>query len=115
MGRLTTHILDTAHGGPAPNVDIRLFSLGEARELVASAATNDDGRTPNPLLEGDLMTGGSYELEFDIGDYFRGRGAELADPPFLDTVVIRFAVNGNDDYHVPLLASPWSYSTYRGS
>jgi len=115
MGRLTTHILDTAHGGPAPNVDIRLFSLGEARELITSTTTNADGRTPNPLLEGDLMISGSYELEFDIGDYFRTRGAELADPPFLDTVVIRFAVNGNDDYHVPLLASPWSYSTYRGS
>lgn len=115
MGRLTTHILDTAHGGPAAGVDIRLFSVGDARELVASATTNDDGRTPYPLLEGDVMVSGTYELEFDIGDYFRTRGAELADPAFLDTVVIRFAVNGNDDYHVPLLASPWSYSTYRGS
>ena len=115
MGRLTTHILDTAHGGPAPNVDIRLFSIGAARALIASATTNDDGRTASPLLEGDTMKSGSYELEFDIGNYFRARGAELADPPFLDTVVIRFAVNGNDDYHVPLLASPWSYSTYRGS
>ena len=115
MGRLTTHILDTAHGGPAPGVDIRLFSIGDTRELIASAATNDDGRTPYPLLEGDLMVSGIYELEFDIGDYFRARGAKLADPAFLDTVVIRFAVNGGDDYHVPLLASPWSYSTYRGS
>ncbi len=115
MGRLTTHILDTAHGGPAAGVDIRLFSVGDARELVASATTNDDGRTPYPLLEGDVMVSGTYELEFDIGDYFRTRGAELADPAFLDTVVIRFAVNGDDDYHVPLLASPWSYSTYRGS
>ena len=115
MGRLTTHILDTAHGGPAAGVDVRLFSVGDARELVASATTNDDGRTPYPLLEGDVMVSGTYELEFDIGDYFRTRGAELADPAFLDTVVIRFAVNGGDDYHVPLLASPWSYSTYRGS
>ena len=115
MGRLTTHILDTAHGGPAPKVDIRLFSIGDTRELIASATTNDDGRTPYPLLEGDLMVSGTYELEFDIGDYFRARDAELADPAFLDTVVIRFAVNGDDDYHVPLLASPWSYSTYRGS
>jgi len=115
MGRLTTHILDTAHGGPAAGVDVRLFSVGDARELIASATTNDDGRTPYPLLEGDLMVSGTYELEFDIGDYFRARGAELADPAFLDTVVIRFAVNGDDDYHVPLLASPWSYSTYRGS
>ena len=115
MGRLTTHILDTSNGGPASGVDIRLFTVGDTRELVASATTNDDGRTPYPLLEGDLMVSGTYELEFDIGDYFRTRGAELADPAFLDTVVIRFAVNGDDDYHVPLLASPWSYSTYRGS
>ena len=115
MARLTTHILDTAHGGPAPNVDIRLFSVGETRELVASATTNDDGRTPYPLLEDDLMKSGTYELEFDIGKYFRTRGAELADPAFLDTVVIRFSVSADDDYHVPLLASPWSYSTYRGS
>ncbi len=119
MGRLTTHILDTAHGGPAQGVDIRLYSLdksvGDARELIASGTTNDDGRTPNPLLEGSVMVSGTYELEFDIGDYFRAAGATLAYPAFLDTVVIRFAVNGNDDYHVPLLASPWSYSTYRGS
>ena len=119
MGRLTTHILDTAHGGPAPGVGIRLFSIGESvgdpRELIASATTNDDGRTPKPLLEGEAMVTGTYELEFDIGDYFRAHGATLAYPAFLDTVVIRFAVNGNDDYHVPLLASPWSYSTYRGS
>ena len=115
MGRLTTHILDTSNGGPASGVDIRLFTVGDTRELIASATTNDDGRTSYPLLEGDLMVSGTYELEFDIGDYFRTRGAELADPAFLDTVVIRFAVNGDDDYHVPLLASPWSYSTYRGS
>ncbi len=115
MGRLTTHILDTANGGPAPGVDIRLYSVGDTRELVASLTTNDDGRTPHPLLEGDLMVSGTYELEFDIGDYFRTRGADLADPAFLDTVVVRFAVDGDDDYHVPLLASSWSYSTYRGS
>ncbi len=115
MGRLTTHILDTVHGGPAPNVDIRLFSVGDSRELVASATTDDDGRTPHPLLEGDALESGTYELEFDIGEYFRARGTALADPPFLDTVVIRFAVRDDENYHVPLLASPWSYSTYRGS
>lgn len=115
MGRLTTHILDTSNGCPAQNVDIRLFSLGDSRELVASATTNEDGRTPYPLLEDELMGTGTYELEFDIGAYFRGRDVELATPAFLDTVVIRFAVNGAEDYHVPLLASPWSYSTYRGS
>jgi 5-hydroxyisourate hydrolase len=115
MSRLTTHILDTAHGGPAQNVDIRLFLLGNSRELVVSATTNEDGRTPYPLLEDELMTTGTYELEFDIGAYFRKRQVELGTPAFLDTVVIRFAINGDEDYHVPLLASPWSYSTYRGS
>ncbi len=115
MGRLTTHILDTSHGGPAANVDVRLFATGDSRELVASATTNEDGRTPYPLLEDEVFVSGTYELEFDIGAYFRARGVPLADPAFLDTVVIRFAVNAGEDYHVPLLASPWSYSTYRGS
>ena len=115
MGRLTTHILDTAHGGPAAGVDIRLFALADERSLVAAASTNDDGRTPKPLLDGGAMRQGEYELEFDVGSYFRARGVDLADPPFLDTVVIRFAVRGDEDYHVPLLVSPWSYSTYRGS
>jgi 5-hydroxyisourate hydrolase len=115
MGRLTTHILDTANGGPASGVDVRLYGCGAARELVASATTNDDGRTPYPLLEDEMLVAGQYELEFDVGPYFRAAGADLADPPFLDTIVIRFAVDGAGDYHVPLLASPWSYSTYRGS
>ena len=115
MGRLTTHILDTAHGGPARKVTVRLFALGDARKLVVSTTTNDDGRTPAPLLADETMATGTYELEFDIGDYFRSRGVDLAEPAFLDTVVIRFAIDGDDDYHVPLLASPWSYSTYRGS
>ncbi len=115
MGRLTTHILDTAHGGPAAKVDVRLFAIGTTRELVASATTDDDGRTPCPLLEGEAFVTGTYELEFDTGPYFRARGAALADPVFLDTVVIRVAVNGAEHFHVPLLVSPWSYSTYRGS
>lgn len=115
MGRLTTHILDTARGGPAVNVGIRLYTSGPARELVTSAATNDDGRAPHPLLEGDGMATGTYELEFDVGDYFRARGVELADPAFLETVVVRFSIRDDEDYHVPLLVSPWSYSTYRGS
>ena len=115
MGRLTTHILDTSHGGPAANVDIRLYSVAGSRELAASAVTNDDGRTDRPLLDGEHLVTGTYEIEFDIGAYFRGRGVELADPAFLDTVVIRFSVHGDEDYHVPLLVSPWSYSTYRGS
>lgn len=115
MGKLTTHILDTASGVPAGHVTLRLFALGDAREAVASTTTNADGRTDAPLLEGDAMQAGTYELEFDVGDYFRARGAALADPAFLDTVVLRFSVAADEHYHVPLLVSPWSYSTYRGS
>jgi 5-hydroxyisourate hydrolase len=115
MGRLTTHILDTAHGSPASQVEIRLFAVGTEREQVARATTNDDGRTPSPLLADDALASGTYELEFDVGAYFRARGVALAEPAFLDTVVIRFAIRDDEDYHVPLLVSPWSYSTYRGS
>lgn len=115
MGRLTTHILDTAHGRPAKNVDIRLFLLADSRELIASASSNEDGRTPYPLLDDERMLTGTYELEFDVGAYFRTLGVALGTPAFLDTVVIRFSINGDEDYHVPLLTSPWSYSTYRGS
>ena len=115
MGRLTTHILDTAEGRPAAGVAIRLFSLGEQREQVAVATTNTDGRTEEALLDGASMLTGTYELEFDIGDYFRSRNVAVDDPAFLNTVVIRFSVKRDEHYHVPLLCSPWSYSTYRGS
>ncbi len=115
MGKLTTHVLDTASGVPAAGIDIRLYSLDGGRELRAAAVTNSDGRSEKPLLADELLVSGRYELEFDVGDYFRGRGAELDDPAFLDTVVIRFAVRAGEHYHVPLLVSPWSYSTYRGS
>lgn len=115
MGRLTTHILDTTHGGPAAGVDIRLFALGRARELVASAVSNGDGRSQKPLLEDEVMRTGTYELEFDVGEYFATRGASVDNPAFLDTVVIRFSIKADENYHVPLLVSPWSYSTYRGS
>ena len=115
MAQLTTHILDTAHGGPAANVELRLYALGDIRELVASAVSDEDGRTADPLLDEGAMQSGTYELEFDIGDYFVARGVPTATPAFLDTVVIRFAVSSDESYHVPLLVSPWSYSTYRGS
>lgn len=115
MGRLTTHILDTANGVPAADVSIRLFAVAANRQQVAMTKTNSDGRTDAPLLEGDAMETGSYELEFDIGPYFASQASETGDPAFLDTVVIRFSVNANEHYHVPLLVSPWSYSTYRGS
>jgi 5-hydroxyisourate hydrolase len=115
MGRLTTHILDTAQGCPASNVGIRVFFVAGERTLVTSATSNADGRTEQPLLEGDAMRDGCYELEFDIGDYFASQGVRTGEPAFLDTVVIRFSIAASEHYHVPLLASPWSYSTYRGS
>ena len=83
--------------------------------MLAQATTNADGRTEYPLLQDELMQTGEYELEFDIGEYFKDRGIESQEPAFLDTVVIRFAVHAEQHYHVPLLVSPWSYSTYRGS
>ena len=114
MGKLTTHVLDTAQGKPGAGILVKLFSLENGRHLVATSITNGDGRTDEPLLEGDTYRSGSYELEFAIGPYFAS--ANLADdPPFLDEVVIRFSVAGDQHYHVPLLVSPWSYSTYRGS
>ena len=115
MGRLTTHVLDTANGKPAGNVDVRLYALGGGRELLASGVTNDDGRTDAPLLDGADVRTGRYELEFDIGPYFAREGHVPARPAFLETVVVRFGMSADEHYHVPLLVSPWSYSTYRGS
>ena len=117
MGRLSTHVLDTAHGGPAGGVAIELYALqGESRRLVSQARTNADGRTDAPLLAGDAYRPGAYELVFDVGDYFRARGTPTGEPPFLDRIPIRFAMAEPDGhYHVPLLVSPWSYSTSRGS
>jgi 5-hydroxyisourate hydrolase len=117
MGRLTTHILDTAHGCPAAGVAINLYRLdGSARELLAQQISNGDGRCDAPLLAGDSMRVGVYELEFAIGDYFVARGLELPRPAFVDRVLLRFGISdANAHYHVPLLASPYSYSTYRGS
>lgn len=117
MGRLSTHVLDTVNGRPAAGVAIELFRLdGDRREPVASAATNADGRTDAPLMTGDAFRTGAYELVFRVGPYFRSLGTKTADPPFLDVVPIRFQIAEPDGhYHVPLLVSPWSYSTYRGS
>ena len=115
MGRLTTHVLDTARGQPGSGIRIRLFSMENGRHLVANAVTNGDGRTDDPLLEGETFRAGTYELEFSVGDYFADSGLELANPPFLDDVVIRVSLIDDGHYHVPLLVSPWSYSTYRGS
>ena len=126
MGRLTTHVLDTAHGRPGAGIRIELYRLdgrtdGTARELaprdlVATATTNADGRCDQPLLEGAGFLAGSYELVFHAGAYFAGRGLGLPAPAFLDEVVVRFGVASNaEHYHVPLLLSPYGYSTYRGS
>ena len=117
MGRLSTHVLDTANGRPAHGVDIELFAIeGGQRRSVVQTATNADGRTDAPLMIGDAFRTGNYELVFAVGDYFRSLGTATADPPFLDIVPIRFTIAEPDGhYHVPLLVSPWSYSTYRGS
>ena len=141
MGALTTHILDTAHGRPAAAVQIDLYAeqgnawpsqvsltptgggLGVARPwgrsewvLLRSAQTNADGRCDAPLLQGADLRLGRYRLVFQIGDYFRGLGLALPEPPFLDQIPLEFGVDdAQQHYHVPLLVSPWSYSTYRGS
>jgi len=115
MAQLTTHILDTANGRPAGNVAIRLYALGNRRSQLASLVSNSDGRTDAPLLKGDAFRAGEYELEFDVGTYFATAGAATGESPFLNTVVIRFTMRSEQNYHVPLLVSPWSYSTYRGS
>jgi 5-hydroxyisourate hydrolase len=112
MGRLTTHVLDTSIGRPAAGVRVVLRRDGEA---LAEVVTNADGRTDKPLLDGATFKPGSYELAFHVGDYFRGQGTPLADPPFLDVVPLRFAIAEDSHYHVPLLVSPFGYSTYRGS
>jgi 5-hydroxyisourate hydrolase len=115
MGKLTTHVLDTANGKPASGVKIRLFSLENGRHLVASVETNDNGRTDEPLMDGDTFRAGVYELEISIGDYFSGTQRGKNERPFLDDIVIRVTLADDDHYHVPLLVTPWSYSTYRGS
>jgi 5-hydroxyisourate hydrolase len=116
MGRLTTHVLDTAHGRPGAGIRIDLFRVDGGHERLAQATTNADGRCDKPLLEGEPLRAGTYELVFHVGDYFAGRIAELPEPRFLDDVVIRFGVaRPEEHYHVPLLISPYGYSTYRGS
>jgi 5-hydroxyisourate hydrolase len=117
MGRLTTHVLDTAHGVPAAGVGFTLYrNIGERLALIGDGATNADGRCDAPLLEADSFRPGRYRLVFRAGDYFRARGEAMPDPPFVDEVVIDFGIADADaHYHVPLLVSPWSYSTYRGS
>ena len=121
MGKLTTHVLDTRNGCPAGGMAVALYRLtGDGKETVAEPVThvtlNADGRTDAPLLAGSALRRGRYRLVFDVAVYFRGRGVALPDPPFLDRVVLEFGLADEEaGYHVPLLASPWSYATYRGS
>lgn len=115
-GRLTTHVLDTATGKPAEGLSISLFRIeGDVRTLLKKVATNADGRCDAPLLIGDEFLTGEYELVFAAGDYLRGLGTDLPSPAFLDIVPIRFGMAERTHYHVPLLISPFGYSTYRGS
>jgi 5-hydroxyisourate hydrolase len=118
MGRLSTHVLDTVNGRPAADVTIELSrqSTPGTWALVKTTVTNADGRTDAPLLTGDAFTVGHYQLRFHIGAYFAKAGVKTAAPAFLDVVPIEFTLAEPDGhYHVPLLASPWAYSTYRGS
>lgn len=118
MGQLTTHVLDTARGRPAGGMVVELWRLAdEERTLLVTTRTDANGRTDAPLLAGDALTVGSYELVFAVGAYFAAaREVTVAAPPFLDRVPVRFGVaDPAAHYHVPLLVSPWAYSTYRGS
>ena len=117
MGKLTTHILDTANGRPGDGIAIELYCVSQgSRQLLGRHVSNADGRVDAPLLEGDALVAGVYELDFGIGEYFSMRGTALPEPRFLDVVTLRFGISdASAHYHVPLLASPWSYSTYRGS
>ena len=111
MAKLSTHVLDTARGNPGKNIKIELYSVANGnRKHLKSATTNDDGRTDEPLLEGAEVVSGTYELDFHLSPYFEDLGGD-----FLDVVTVRFKMREGESYHVPLLASPFGYTTYRGS
>ena len=116
MGRLTTHVLDTMSGTPAAGLEIELWTADEDARRLKTVTTNADGRVDAPLLEGDALAAGRYELRFRAGAYLRARHGVVADPPFLDEIPIRFGIaDPGQHYHVPLLLSAYGYSTYRGS
>ena len=119
MGSLTTHVLDTMNGCPAAGMRVALYRLpadGAAPPtLLRQFALNDDGRADAPLLDTASFAPGRYRLAFELAAYFRARGVALPEPPFLDVVPLDFGLSESVHYHVPLLASPWAYSTYRGS
>ena len=124
VGRLTTHVLDTVKGGPAVGMSVALYVRQASPDgcadgswlMLLSVLTNDDGRVDGPLLAGDDLKVGCYRLVFDVDGYFKAQGAALPTPPFLGKVPLDFGIaDAQSHYHVPLLVSPWSYSTYRGS
>ena len=117
MGKLSTHVLDTTQGKPGTGVEIELYAVGAGeRTLLKRDVTNHDGRCTAPLLEGEAMQPGQYELVFAAGDYFAAQGLVLPTPRFVDRVTIAFGIaHADQNYHVPLVVTPWSYSTYRGS
>jgi len=113
MGKISTHVLDTANGRPAAGIPIVLSRDGT---VLAHGVTNNDGRCDAPLLAGDDLQVGGYALSFEVAAYFRALGHSLSEPPFLDRITLSFNIaDASQSYHVPLLVSPWSYSTYRGS
>lgn len=117
MGKLSTHVLDITQGKPGAGVAIALYAIGaQGRVLLKTSSTNADGRCGAPLLEGEEMLAGQYELVFGAGDYFAAQGVELPSPRFIDHVTLAFGIaDPQQNYHVPLVVSPWAYSTYRGS
>lgn len=116
MGRLTTHVLDTALGKPASGLKIELWTAGDAPRHLSTHETNEDGRVDGPILSGEAFKAGVYELRFSAGDYLKTSGQALPDPLFLDVIPLRFGIaEEGGHYHVPLLLSPFGYSTYRGS
>jgi 5-hydroxyisourate hydrolase len=116
MGRLTTHVLDTSSGKPAAGLKIELWRLAAKPELIKTVITNRDGRVDGVLLEGDDFKTGTYEFRFHAGAYHREGGVKLDEPAFFDVIPIRFGIaNSSQHYHVPLLLSPFGFSTYRGS
>lgn len=116
MGRLTTHVLDTMRGSPAGGMRIELYRLDDRKARMADVHTNDDGRCDSPLLQGAELLAGEYELRFHVGEYYARADAAAHEKPFLDVVPVRFSIgDANAAWHVPLLVTPWSYTTYRGS
>ncbi|HVL77181.1 MAG TPA: hydroxyisourate hydrolase [Noviherbaspirillum sp.] len=117
MGKLSTHVLDVTQGRPGAGVALELYRVeGQGRSFLREAVTNSDGRCDAPLLSGEEMQAGQYELVFAVGDYFAAQGLQLPEPRFLDRVIIAFGIaDASQNYHVPLVVSPWAYSTYRGS